>query len=184
MEPTPLSLLERLRRASDPSAWDRFVALYAPMLFAWARRLGLSPDEAEDLVQDAMLVLLREMPRFVHDGKHSFRAWLKTVLRHCWLQRRPRQPTAPLDAGAEPASPDTTEDFVERDYLHAVSRRALQLMRCDFEPATWQACWLTVVEELPAAEVGRRLGLSVSAVYVARSRVLARLRQELQGLLE
>jgi RNA polymerase sigma-70 factor (ECF subfamily) len=177
-------LLERLRRPDEQAAWRRFVELYTPLLFACGRRLGLNADDAADLVQDVLVLLVRQMPRFVHDGQHSFRGWLKTVVRNCWLNRRSRRDRVPLEAVAEPASPDTADELIERDYLHAVGRRALELMQTDFEPATWRACWETAVEGRPAAEVAAALGLSVGAVYVARSRVLARLRQELQGLMD
>jgi RNA polymerase sigma-70 factor (ECF subfamily) len=184
VESTSLSLLQRLHRADDQDAWRRFVDLYTPLLLTCGRRLGLSADDAADLVQDVLVILVRQLPHFIHDGKHSFRAWLKTVVRNCYLNQRPRRPAVPLEAVPEAAVADGAADVIEQDYLHSVSKRALKLMQTDFEPTTWRACWETVVEGRTAAEVAAELGLSVGAVYVARSRVLARLRRELQGLME
>jgi RNA polymerase sigma-70 factor (ECF subfamily) len=184
VDSTSLSLLERLHQPDEQAGWQKFVDLYTPLLFACGRRLGLSHDEAADLVQDVLVILVQQLPHFVHNGRQSFRGWLKTVVRNCWLNRRPHVRRPPLDAVAEPATPDPVGELIERDYLHSLSTRALQLMQTDFEPTTWQACWQTAVEGRPAAEVAAELGLSVGAVYVARSRVLARLRAELQGLME
>jgi RNA polymerase sigma-70 factor (ECF subfamily) len=80
--------------------------------------------------------------------------------------------------------PDTAQAFWETEYRQMLAARALEIMRAEFEPATWQACWETVVSGRPAAEVASELGLTTNAVYLARSRVLRRLRCELQGLLD
>lgn len=184
MDSTSLSLLERLRQPLEQGAWQRFVDLYTPLLLAYARRLGLPAQDAADLVQEVLLILVRQLPRFVHDGQHSFRGWLRTVARNCWLNHCRRRRLVPLDTNDEPASPDSAEEFIEREYLHSLARRALKLMQTDFEPTTWKACWETAVEGRSAAEVAAELGITPGAVYVARSRVLARLRQELQGLME
>jgi len=184
VEATSLSLLERLGRPTDQSAWRRFVELYTPLLLAYGRRLGLSADDAADLAQEVLVHMVGRLADFAHDGRRSFRAWLKVVARNCWLNRRDRHRACRLDAVPEPAVADDAEAVIERDYLHSVARRALRLMQTDFEPATWRACWETAVEGRPAAEVAAELGLTAGAVYVARSRVLARLRQELAGLVE
>jgi RNA polymerase sigma-70 factor (ECF subfamily) len=180
---TPASLLERLRQA----AWERLVELYAPLLFAWARRVGCQEADAADLVQDVLTLLVCKLPEFRYDAHGSFRAWLHTVTLNRWrnLRRRaalPREANAP-DPDDLPG-PDTTEEFREADYRRHLVGRAVRLMRADFQPTTWKACWETAVAGRPAAEVARELGVSVGAVYMARSRVLSRLRRELAGLLD
>ena len=75
-------------------------------------------------------------------------------------------------------------EIEEEEYRRYLVRRALGLMQAEFEPATWKACWEFVVHDRPAAEVAAELGLSVNAVYLAKSRVLRRLRAELRGLLD
>jgi RNA polymerase sigma-70 factor (ECF subfamily) len=186
MNTTPVSLLERLRRPGDADAWPRFVELYSPLLFAWARREGLAEADAADLVQDVFALLVCKLPEFVHDGRRSFRAWLKTVAlnklrENCRRAPPPGQaPDGVLDEVAGPAS----EAFWEAEYREHLAARALAVMRAEFQPATWKAFWELVVAGRPGADVARELGLSVNAVYIARSRVLRRLRQELEGLLE
>src|SRR5262249_61831187 len=106
MPSPPLSLLERLRRPGesgrDADAWSRFVDLYAPLLFYWARRLGLAEPDAADLVQDVFLVLVRQLPTFRHDGRHSFRAWLHTILLNHWRDRLRRPAVVATGAGPRP----------------------------------------------------------------------------------
>ena len=92
MNSTHSSLLERLRRPDDVEAWDRFVRLYTPLLFHWARGAGLRDPDAADLVQDVLVVLVRKLPEFHYDPRKSFRAWLRTVTLNKWRERLRRAP--------------------------------------------------------------------------------------------
>ena len=187
MHTTPISLLERVRHKADEAAWRRLVRLYTPLLFFWARRAGETEHDAADLVQDVLTTLVQTLPTFQYDRNGQFRAWLRTVTLNKLREKKRRQALArsvPLEPGQEPALPDHAEAFWESEYRRELARRALQLMQTDFEPATWKACWEHVAMGRPAAEVARELGLSENAVYIARCRVLRRLRQELAGLLE
>ncbi|HTU23627.1 MAG TPA: sigma-70 family RNA polymerase sigma factor [Gemmataceae bacterium] len=186
MHSTPASLLERLRQPDQQLAWTRFVQLYTPLLFHWARRLGLRDDDAADLVQDILTILVRKLPQFRYDPNKSFRAWLRTVTLNCWRNRCRR-----IDLPHEKNPPDldglTGRDesdlLSETEYRQWLVGRALELMQTEFQPATWKACWECVVSGRSAAEVAAELGISVGAVYMAKSRVLSRLRQELTDLL-
>jgi RNA polymerase sigma-70 factor (ECF subfamily) len=186
MTPTPVSLLERLRQPNEHEAWGRFVALYTPLVYTWARRVGLQESDAADLVQDVFAMLLEKMPHFVYDRQGSFRAWLKTVTLNQWRAGRRRAATRREEPGPAPevAVADGLEAFWETEYQQHLVGQALRVMRSDFQPQTWQACWELVVDGQPAARVAQRLGLSVGTVYAARCRVLARLRQELAGLVD
>ena len=185
MHTTHVSLLQRLRQSPSEGAWDRFVQLYTPLLHYWARRLGLQEQDAADLIQDVLIVLVRKVPELAYDPQRSFRGWMRTVLLNKWRDRRDRA-AAPgqLESGLVPAVPDEAEVFAAEEYRHYLCQRALKLMQSDFETATWKACWETVVCGRSAGEVGAELGMTVNAVYVARSRVLARLRRDLEGLLD
>jgi len=186
MNTTSFSLLERLRQPSDSAAWDRFVELYTPLLFYWGRRAGLQSADAADLVQDVFEVLLRKLPEFQYDRQKSFRSWLRTVTMNKWKERARRRTEHAVGgsgvAPLEPAIPDGAEQFWETEYHRHLAARALDVMHTQFEPATWQACWESVVNDRPAAEIAAELGLTVNAVYLARSRVLRRLRQDLADL--
>ncbi len=184
---TPASLLERLRRPAEQHAWARFVDLYTPLLCYWAGQAGCSEPDAADLVQEVLLVLIRKLPGFTYDCRKSFRGWLRTILLNKWRDRQ-RRAELPLEPGGatldELPAGDPGDPLDEAEYREYLVGRAMELMRSEFQPATWKACWESVVSDRPAAEIAAELGMTVDAVYAAKSRVLRRLRQELQGLWE
>jgi RNA polymerase sigma-70 factor (ECF subfamily) len=187
---TSLSLLERLRQHPDAAAWKQFVDLYAPLLHRWLRRRKVPPQDADDLLQEVLGVVVRELPDFRHNQRPgAFRAWLRTILVHrlrgYWRARQ----TRPIASG-DAASLDVEDLEADRDRywdrehdLH-VLRRLMELVEPDFTPATWQAFRRVTFEGQSAAAVARDLGLSVNAVWLARSRVLRRLREQSRGLLD
>jgi RNA polymerase sigma-70 factor (ECF subfamily) len=191
INPTPLSLLRQLRQP-DPekrsNAWCRFVQFYTPLLLLWARHLGAGDDEADDLVQDVFTVLVREMPGFQHDAGQRFRGWLWTILRNKWCDRGRQLAASPVFAGADGlatvAVPDNVAAFAHKEYQSYHIARALEIMQAELPPTEWQACRGYVVQGRPAAEVAHDLGISVNQVYLAKSRILGRLRLELEGLLD
>jgi RNA polymerase sigma-70 factor (ECF subfamily) len=187
MSTTSISLLARLRLPGDEQAWQRFVSLYTPLLYHWAKATGLRGSEAEDLVQDVFTTLITALPKFTYDRSQSFRGWLRTiVVNRCRDRFRHRQHESPslLTQQWDGQSPDKIRTLEEHEYRSLLACRALELMRSEFEEATWRACFECTVNDRPAADVAEQLGLSVNAVYVAKSRVLRRLRQELDGLWE
>jgi RNA polymerase sigma-70 factor (ECF subfamily) len=181
---TPVSILERLRRADDPLAWVDLVEVVTPFLYQVARRHGLRPDDAADVAQDVLVVLAQELPRFEYDPARSFVGWLRTVLRNrLYDLRKRRQPLvmAPADL-PEPTAP--WEPFDEREYTTWLAARALALVetRCS---ATEKAVVREYIQKgRAAAEVAAELGVSANVVYLTSSRVVARLRGLLAGMLE
>jgi RNA polymerase sigma-70 factor (ECF subfamily) len=169
------------------------VDLYGPLLGAWLRRQGVRPQDAEDLVQEVLGVVAREMPEFRHNRRPgAFRAWLRAILvnrlRAFWRARR-SQPVAaggpPLPEWEEledPAGP--LSRLWDQEHDRHVLRRLLELIEPEFAPATWQAFRRLTFDGQPAAAVARELGLSVNAVWLAKSHVLRRLRQEARDLLD
>jgi RNA polymerase sigma-70 factor (ECF subfamily) len=188
MTKTPSSLLERLRQPFVPEAWTRFVSLYTPLIYSWGRRVGLQEQDAADLVQDVFVTLLHVLPTFNYDRHQSFRRWLWTVTINKWRKDRKRPDNRMVSGQADKPEPmavvDDLEAAWEAEYQQHLVSQALRLMRADFEEATWKACWEMVAADRPAAEVAAELGLTVGAVYAAKFRVLKRLRNDLQGLLE
>jgi len=178
--------MERLRKPDEPRAWSRFVELYTPLLFFWCRRLGLSPQDAEDLVQDVFTVLIQKLPEFTYDEQKSFRGWLRKVVLNKWndRQRRRQLPKASAEeADAHQLTAAENSPFWEGEHRQFLVRRALELMQAEFEPTTWKAFWAFVVEGKTGSQVAAELGISEGAVYVAKCRVLRRLRQELREFL-
>ena len=188
MDSTSVNLLKRLRETTADSAWQRFVELYTPLIFHWGRQKGLSPDDSLDVVQDVLATLVVKLPEFQYDPSRRFRARLKTVtvnrVTDLYRGHRLNSIRADTDAINRLTVADDTDLFVETQYRSVIVNRALELLRPEFREQTWQACWLQVVEDQKAPEVAERLKMPVNAVYLAKSRILARLRQELDGLLD
>ncbi len=185
---TPSSLLVRLGQPNASAHWERFVALYTPLLYSWTRRLNVPPQDAADLLQDLFTCLVEQFPSFTYDPRRSFRAWMRTLLVNrwrTWLRRRAacKVLADPNDRLEDVAAPEQVAEFEEEEYRRHVVFRALQLMQAEFKPATWKACWEYVVNGRPPEEIARELDVSVNTVYLSKSRVLRRLREELSELL-
>jgi len=189
MHTTSVSLLARLRQSGEQQeSWQRFVQLYTPLLFHWARKLGLPANDAADLVQDVLVLLVQKLPEFNYDPAQSFRGWLRTVLINKWRDvrrmRRVAVTEANADAIADAQGTDPVIALDEDEYRQHVVKQALEVMQAEFQPTTWKACWEYMIVGKPAEVVAHDLGLTVNAVYLAKSRVLTRLREELAGLLD
>ncbi len=187
MYTTSVSLLERLRQPEERAAWDRFISIYTPLLYRWATRFNLSPEEAADLVQEVFAALVVKLPALTYDQSRSFRGWLMTVSRNKLAERRriKRVNEVSADSKCDPGIDDDPGEIVaETEYREMVTQRCLEVMQDSFLPSTWQAFWKLVVDGMTAPEVARETGLSISAVYSAKVRVMQRLRQELAGLVD
>lgn len=187
---TSVSLLCRVR-VFEPAAWVRLVDLYGPLVYRWCIRAGLQPADAADVGQDVFLAVARAITRFRREQEgDSFRGWLYTItlnkIRDFTCTRRPaavggsdsnrvlEQVPVPTEVSDAPC-PD------ERGYL---IRRAVELIKGDFEPTTWAAFWRSAVDGCPAADVAAELGITRNAVYLAKARVRRRLMDEFAGLVE
>src|SRR5262245_52326479 len=182
-EMTSPTLVEGVRRG-DTGAWDRLARLYGPLVYAWCRRASLQPADAEDVLQEVFVTVAARIGEFRHGGESdTFRGWLWTITRFKigdWLRRQARHPVGAggseaLERLAQTPEPPEQEP-VGPSGLH---QRALELVRGEFEERTWWAFWRVVVEGGDPAGVAADLGMSRNAVYVARSRVLRRLREVL-----
>jgi RNA polymerase sigma-70 factor (ECF subfamily) len=185
---TPVSLLERLRQDQRTVDWERFVRLYTPLLYHWAKRLGVGESDAADFVQDVFMLLVRKLPRFEYDQQKRFRGWLWTVtLNRLREDKRRRNLSAQHQDDSfwqELAASDGLDVLTEAEYRQYLVRRMLEILKDEFEETTWQAFWECVMKDRPGTEVARSLGISENAVYLAKARVLRRLRNELAGLLD
>lgn len=188
MDRTSVSLLERLTQPDQSDAWRRFVDLYTPLIYYWARRVGQQPEDCADLVQEVLAVVVQRLPDFRYDPQQSFRSWLRTVTINKWRENRRRRGIALAENGQSllegAVSAESEDEFWQVEYRQHLVGRALKLMQAEFQATTWKACLECVVSGRPAADVAQELGISVDAVYAAKSRVLRRLREELAGLLE
>lgn len=185
MPTTPVSLLERLRHSGTAQDWERFVRLYTPLLWCWARRLQLENSESSDLIQDVFVLLHQKLPDFRYDRSQRFRGWLWTVFRNKHRERLRRQPPPGVPGNLDTlTNDDPITDLISREEHVWLVGRALGVMKSDFDEKTWRACWEFVVSGKPAEEVAAELGMTRNAVFLAKYRVLRRLREEFAGLLD
>jgi RNA polymerase sigma-70 factor (ECF subfamily) len=185
MQDTPVSLLERLRREPAEPHWQRFVTLFTPLLARWATRLGVPSSDTEDVLQEAYTLLFRKLPDFHYDPSKSFRAWLWTVFHReviAWRKRQPRDLPLSIEQLECLASPDSVNEASAAEYRRYLLDRVLHVIQTDFPLQTWKIFWEVSVAGRGGVEVAKQFGVTPNAVYLARGRVLARLRQELADL--
>jgi RNA polymerase sigma factor (sigma-70 family) len=187
---TPLSLLDRLRRQPrDQPSWRRLTMLYGPLIRRWLQQHDTPEADADDLTQEVLLVLARDLGDFDHNGRTgAFRLWVRSItanrLRDYWRARRSRPIDGLDDRLAQLEDPESELGrLCDREHDEFIVRRLTELIQPEFAPSTWNSFRILVFEERPASEVAETLGLSVNAVLIAKSRVLRRLRQEGQGLI-
>jgi RNA polymerase sigma-70 factor (ECF subfamily) len=190
---TRASLLYRLGDPHDEAAWTQFVELYAPVVYGYARKQGLQDADAADLCQEVLRAVAGAVGRLEYDpARGAFRNWLFTVVRRkLWNWRAAQQNRTPasgdtathrlLEQHAAPEAEEAAWDAECEDRLFAW---ACTKVRCDVSEATWKAFWRTAIDGEPGKDVARELGMSVAAVYSARSRVVSRLKELIQSARE
>jgi RNA polymerase sigma-70 factor (ECF subfamily) len=189
---TSLSLLFRLK-ANDAEAWERLVLLYAPLVYHWCHRFNLPAQDAADVFQEVFQSVAAKISAFRKEQpSDSFRGWLRIITQNKIYDHYRRLGREPQAAGGTeanlrfaqvPVAPDDEEIDDETPAYQQVMHRALEIIRCEFAPRTWQAFWRVTVDGQSPAEVGQELKMSPGNVRVAKSRVLHRLRQELGELM-
>ncbi len=186
---TSLSLLQRLADNSDDQAWGEFCRLYQPLLRAWIDRYGIQDCDADDIAQETLLALVADIRRFQHPG-HSgaFRGWIRAILvnrlRVSWRKRR-NTPSVPgtndfwerLDELEDPDS--SLSHLWNTEHDRHVLGRLLERVAPRFAEDTYGIFRRYVLESVSAAQVAAEWGVTVNAVFIAKSRVLRALRQEI-----
>lgn len=180
------SLLLRIRDAKDHEAWHTFVELYSPLVYRYARKRGLQDADAADLTQDVLRLVASAMERGSYDRvRGSFRGWLHTVTRNAvWkFLRDGRQRMGTHHAGHDclldqiPAPEEEQEWDVE--YQKQLFVWACERVKAEFHPKTWQAFWRTAIDGISVKQVAGDLDLSAGSIYVAKSRILTRIKERI-----
>jgi RNA polymerase sigma-70 factor (ECF subfamily) len=187
---TSASLLDQLRDRGDAEAWRRLTVLYTPLLRFWLDAAHLQTADVDDLTQRVLEVVVRKLPQFQHNGRPgAFRTWLRfisvNVLREFARSRAAAEcssKSALLDEFEDPQG-NLNHRWDEEHNRHVLAG-LLEMVKPEFTTQTWQAFARQVLDEATASRVATELGLSVNAVLIAKSRVLNRLRREVQGLLD
>jgi RNA polymerase sigma factor (sigma-70 family) len=182
------SLIVKLRDPADPVAWREFVAIYEPLVYQLARRKGLQDADALDLCQEVFQAVSRSIDRW-DPARGGFRAWLSRIARNLLINLLSRRQYRLRGSGAtsvqelleaQPAADPSATALFETEYRRRLFRWAADEIRNEFTPTTWQAFWETAVEGRAPGEVAAENHLSIGAVYVARSRVLSRLKRRIE----
>jgi RNA polymerase sigma-70 factor (ECF subfamily) len=186
------SLLVRIRDPQDERAWREFLDIYEPLVYRLARRKGFQDADARELTQEVFLAVASAIDRWDPDPtRGSFRGWLFRIARNLMINLLARQRRHPQGTGSsdikrlleEQAAPVGEDSALfDRQYKREVFRWAAEQIRGQFRETTWRAFWLSSVEQREIKEVAETLGLTAGAVYIARSRVMARLRETVEGL--
>lgn len=194
MNSTSISLLNRLQQTDDSVNWNRLVKLYSPLLRQWLRKYDVQASDADDLIQEVLLAVSKDLKSFDHNGRPgAFRTWLRTILAHRlrnFWRSRGRRPQARgdsdidrrLDQLEDPAS--ELSAIWDQQHDKYVAQQLLSMTQSSFEPRTWTAFRRVALEGARPDAVAKELGVSLNAVFIAKSRVLSRLRQEADGLVE
>lgn len=192
-ESTSLSLLENARNG-DNEAWNRFVEVYTPLVYSNLRRLRLSETDAADVSQEVFAKLVNKLDKF--DATHpkaTFRGWLATVVKNaCISHFRIENKSVKATGGTDMhqmlhQAPDEFDDELldDEDFLRTPSddemliKKAIEVIKNDFEESTWNAFWMTAIEEKPSSEVAEELGKSNAAIRKSKQRVMDRLKETL-----
>jgi RNA polymerase sigma-70 factor (ECF subfamily) len=191
---TSHTLLEQLCNESDAASWERLVDLYSPLLRGWVDRHDVQPSDADDLIQDVLIVVMRELPSFRHNQRPgAFRSWLKQIvinrLRNFW-RARGRGGVVSGGSGVMDRLDELEDDrsqlsrIWQQEHDQHLTRQLLEMIEPRFTPTTRQAFRRLVLDGADADDVATELGLSLNAVFTAKSRVLRELRAVSKGLLD
>jgi len=186
---TRASLLVRIQSSHDEDAWREFVTIYRPVVYRLARQRGLQDADAEDLAQRVLIAVQRAIGNWKADpAKGRFRFWLARIAQNAIINALTRRPPDAATGGTsirellekQPEPDQHTQDSLQREYRRSLFRWAAERILPEFRDGTWEAFWLTTVEGMGVEEAGRALGKSLGAIYAARSRVMRRLKDEIQ----
>ena len=193
-KPTSISLLNQVISGEDDSAWQRLHGLYAPMIRNWLSRQQIVGAEADDLAQDVLVVVLRKLPSFEHNGRAgAFRKWLRMIVVNCsrdfWSSKRirPASPGSTQFLNVLNSLGDDSSELTQKwnqDHDVYVMKKLMKDVQALVEPVTWQAFQLTSVEGKSPAEAAQQLKIAVGSVYTAKSRVLSKLRALAENLID
>jgi RNA polymerase sigma factor (sigma-70 family) len=188
---THASLLRRLAfNPADPAAWEEFVQRYGRRIYLWCRFWNLQDADAEDVTQNVLVEIARQMGKFQYDPARSFRAWLKTITHGAWCDFLSRHPERHRGSGDSQVflllqSVEARDDLarsLEEEHDRNLLEQASALVRLRVDGRTWEAFQLLALEGLSGKEVAQRLGIKIGAAFMAKSRVQKMLQDEIARL--
>ena len=178
-------LLVRIKDHEDTEAWNEFIETYRPLVRGYCVNRGIQSADADDIAQEVMKSVSQSISTFEYDSrKGRFRSWLFAVARSKvsnHVRSRERQPQTSggtemmRRVEAEPAPEDSV--LWDEEFEQLTLQKACESIRKEFSATTWMAFWATAMEHRSGEAVARDYGMTLSAVYTARSRVTARMKE-------
>ena len=183
---TSLTWLGRLVDSPCGAEWQRLSDVYEPLIAGWVTRAGVAHADRDDLVQEVLMVVVRKVGEFEHQHPGAFRAWLRAILAN-QLKKYFRENAKltcliSLDSICDPSCDESA--VYDREHDEYLAARAMRIIEHEFEPATWLAFRLQVINDMRPADVAAKTGISINAVIKAKCRVLKRLREALSLLVD
>jgi len=186
LDQTRSSLLRRVRDLGDAAGWDEFDKLYRPMLVGYALQRGLRAEEAEEIAQQCMTALVPRMPGF--NRVSSFRGWLRGMVAHKvsdYIKQRGRHRRADtVLLSTTPDDGDGPDELWQRQWNQTHLEFCIDSLRTEFAPHTLQAFAMYVLQEQPVKEIAAHLGMTPNQIYVAKNRVMTRIRERFDDVIE
>jgi RNA polymerase sigma-70 factor (ECF subfamily) len=186
--PTRLSLIEKIKDPRDAEAWSEFAAIYYPLVFGICRRKGLQHADATDITQEVLSRVANAVGSYRHDQPGStFRGWLYRITRNLtidFFRQRGKDPVVGADRQQELHQIREPSREESQEFHHAFRKQMFsvvaRVVQAQIHPQTWAAFWKTEVERRDVSIVAQELSMNRGAIYVARSRVIAKLRKQIQ----
>lgn len=186
---TRITLIQRLQHGGDDTAWEEFATIYRPVIVRLALRRQLQPADAEDVAQQVLLAVSRNIDKWkVDPARARFRTWLQMVIRNAIINAFSRKPWDQACGGTTAVRnlshlADGEEmNWFDAEWRQETFRWAAAQIRTEFEPGTWIAFWETAIEGVSAKEAAEKTGKTIGAVYIARTRVMQRIKQKIAEL--
>ena len=185
------SLLVQVKDPRNAEAWERFARIYRPVIYRLARNRGLQDADAQDLAQQVLISVASAVGRWERqDETIRFRHWLRRITRNAIINALTRRPHDRATGGSsvlnmlteQPQPDDQTEREIELEYQREVYLQAADVVRADVRLETWHSFEMTVIDGLSIDAAAAELGKPIGAIYLARSRIMRRLREAAQRI--
>ncbi|MCA9192824.1 MAG: RNA polymerase sigma factor [Planctomycetales bacterium] len=190
---TSLSLLDKIKGDRSSERWHEFLECYSPMMDRWLRAHGIPEHDREEIVQDICAVMVRRLPDFERQREGSFRKWLRLTTVNCmrdFWKRSCKQARGNAESHVEDLinglndRSSSVSQLWEREHDQQLLAILLARIKPEFRSNTWSAFTMVALEQMAPEKVAENLGLTTNAVFVAKSKVMKRMREEGQGLLD
>ena len=182
---TSLSLLSEIKTTTNQVAWERFSRIYFNLIHSWCEQCGLNHEDSLDLTQEVLIRIFERIKDYTHQGKGSFRNWLRRVIQNCFANFKSKRAELPMPAEElEAALGGVFNNHWEEDFPKKIYQEAYRTLSVEFETDTWRAFELTQIHNHSVNEAAAMLNCTTNVIYISRCRVILRLIPYLKELID